>query len=75
MVLGRLGEEFLERHPNPWSGLTRMLIVPFLYAAIWYHNWLALGPVILWILVNPFIFPKPGNWESWFSRVVVGEKK
>ena len=72
--LRKLKEEFWLRHSNPWSGLTRMLTTPFLYLAIWYHNWVGLGIVILWIIINPVVFPKPKKVNSWFSKVVLGEK-
>jgi len=36
-----------------------MFIAPFLYLTIWYHSWIGLGFVILWTIVNSFIFPKP----------------
>ena len=72
--LKKLGEEFWLRHSNPWSGLTRMLIAPFLYLTIWYHNWIGLGLVILWTIANPLVFPKPKRTNSWFSKVVLGEK-
>ncbi len=72
--LRKIKEEFWQRHSNPWSGLTRMFIAPFLYLAIWYHSWIGLGLVILWTIVNPFIFPKPKKTENWFTYVVLGEE-
>lgn len=51
-----------------------MVIAPFLYLSIWHHNWIALGIIILWTTVNPIVFPKPKNTNSWVSRVVLGEK-
>ena len=51
-----------------------MLTASFLYLAIWYHNWVGLGIVILWTIINPIVFPKPKKANSWFSKVVLGEK-
>ena len=51
-----------------------MLTTPFLYLAIWYHNWVGLGIVILWVIINLVVFPKPKKVNSWFSKVVLGEK-
>jgi len=62
--LKKLREEFWLRHSNPWSGLTRMLITPFLYLTIWYHNRIGLGVIILWTIVNPVVFPKPKRTEG-----------
>ncbi|RLG84134.1 MAG: hypothetical protein DRO40_02430 [Thermoprotei archaeon] len=72
--LKKLRKEFWLCHSNPWSGLTRMLISPFLYLTIWYHNWVGLGIVILWTIVNPIVFPKPKRTDNWFSKAVLGEK-
>ncbi len=69
-----LKEKNWERHSNPWSGYTRMAILPFLFLSIWVHNWIALGLVIVWTIVNPFIFPKPKNTDNWMSKGVLGEK-
>jgi len=72
--LRKFKEEFWLRHSNPWSGLTRTLTTPFLYLALWYHNWVGLGIVILWTIINSIVFPKPKKVNSWFSKVVLGEK-
>ena len=72
--LKKLGEEFWLRHSNHWSGLTRMLITPFLCLTIWYHNWVGLSIVILWTIINPIIFPRPKRTNSWFSKDVLGER-
>ena len=72
--LRKLKEEFWLRHSNPWSGLTRIIITPFLYLTIWYHNWVGLSIIVLWIIINPIVFPKPKNVNSWFSKVVLGER-
>jgi len=67
-------DAFRQRHSNPWRGLTRMFIAPFLCLAIWYHSRIGIGFVILWTIVNPFIFPKPRKKENWFTYVVLDKK-
>ncbi len=67
-----LREEFWERHSNLWSGLTRMVIAPFLYLALWYHSWIGLGIVILWVAINSFVFPEPRKKDGWISQLVLG---
>jgi len=62
------------RHTNPWSGWSRMLTFPFLFIAIWYHNWIALAVVIVWYVVNPFLFPEPKSTDNFMSKAVLGEK-
>lgn len=63
-----------KRHVNPWSGWSRMLTFPFLFLAIWYHNWIALAIVIVWYIVNPFLFPEPKSTDNFMSKAVLGEK-
>jgi hypothetical protein len=63
-----------KRHVNPWSGWSRMLSYPFLFLAIWYHNWIALIIVIVWYIANPFLFPEPESTDNFMSKAVLGEK-
>ncbi|MBN2517884.1 MAG: hypothetical protein JXB14_03485 [Candidatus Altiarchaeota archaeon] len=67
-------EKFWKRHANPWSGATRMATYPFLLLAIWHHNWYALGIIIIWVVINPLVFPKPKRMDSWLSKGVLGEE-
>lgn len=69
-ILGK----YWERHANPWSGATRILTYPFLLLTIWYHNWYALAIVLVWVVLNPFVFPKPKKHDNWLSKGVMGEK-
>ena len=69
-----LKEKNWERHSNPWSGYTRMTILPLLFISIWFHNWIAVGIVIVWAIINPFVFPKPKSTDNWMSKGVLGEK-
>jgi len=69
-----------ERHTNPWSVWTRYGALPLLIAAIWSRVWLGWGAiaptlvVILWIWLNPRIFPKPKTTRQWASKAVLGER-
>jgi len=68
------------RHANPWSGWTRMSILPLFALAVWSRVWLgwwALGPValvLIWTWVNPRIFPAPRSLDNWMSQGVLGER-
>lgn len=69
------------RHANPWSGWTRFItVLPLLIFAVWSRVWLgwqSLIPVtiaIVWIWLNPRIFPKPQSTDHWISRGVLGER-
>ncbi len=70
----KLGTLMWKRHINPWSGWSRMLTFPFLFIAVWYHNWIALAVVIVWYAVNPFLFPEPKSTDNFMSKAVLGEK-
>lgn len=69
-----------ERHANPWSVWTRVAAFPLLVLAIWSRAWLgwwALAPVaamILFLWLNPRLFPPPASTRSWAARAVLGER-
>ena len=68
------------RHANPWSVWTRYGSLPLLIGAIWSRVWLGWGAlipavvVIVWIWLNPRIFPKPKTTHHWASKAVIGER-
>ena len=69
------------RHANPWSVWTRVATpLPLLALAIWSRVWIggwawgAVAVVILWIWLNPRVFPKPRHLDSWAARGVMGER-
>ena len=69
-----------KRHTNPWSGWTRVAILPLFTLAIWSRVWfgyyclLAIAAVLIWVWINPRIFPEPKNIDNWMSRGVLGER-
>lgn len=69
-----------ERHANPWSGWSRLSILPLLAVAVWSRAWLgwwALAPVALvlaWTWLNPRLFPPPASTDNWMSHGVLGER-
>ncbi|WP_243627603.1 DUF6653 family protein [Rhodovulum sp. BSW8] len=68
------------RHANPWSGWSRLSVLPLLSVAAWSRIWLgwgALAPlalVLVWTWANPRLFPPPASTGSWMSRGVLGER-
>jgi hypothetical protein len=78
--LFRMDEQTWERHASPWSVWTRVASLPLLLAAIWSHAWLglwALAPValvILWLWLNPRLFPAPARTDTWSARATFGER-
>lgn len=69
-----LSEKTWERHANPWSGWTRVLSIPVLAVGLYLHNFWILGAVVVWVIINPVIFPKPKSVDSWMSKGVLGEQ-
>lgn len=76
-----MNDEAWIRQANPWSGWTRFTtVLPLLILAIWSRVWLgwwALIPIavaVLWMLLNPHIFPKPSSTNHWISKGVLGER-
>ena len=73
-------DEVWRRHANPWSVWTRVLSLPPLLAAIWSHTiigrWavVPIAATVLWLWLNPRLFPPPRSTQSWASRVTLGER-
>lgn len=87
MEIGRVMERMMgmddatwARHSNPWSGWTRVSILPLLVLAVWSRVWLgwyALAPVglvFLWTWLNPRLFGPPASDAAWMTRGVLGER-
>lgn len=74
-----MDEKARSRHTNPWSVLTRISTIPLLALSIWSRVWLgwwSLVPIlitILWVWLNPRVFPEPKSTNNWASKVVLGE--
>jgi hypothetical protein len=76
----KMSDEAWQRHANPWSVWTRNTVLPALILAIWSRAWLgwwSLVPValaVLWMWMNPRIFPPPASTNNWASKAVLGER-
>lgn len=68
------------RHANPWSGWSRVSILPLLAIAVWSRVWIgwwALVPImamLIWTWLNPRLFPPPASTDNWMSKGVLGER-
>ncbi len=68
------------RHANPWSCYSRFTALPLLALAIWSRIWIgawawaAVAGVLVWIWINPRVFPEPASLDNWASRGVLGER-
>lgn len=69
-----------ERHSNPLSGWSRVLVLPLLALAIWsrvWIGWYAILPillVIIWTWINPRVFGPPKTDDAWMTQGVLGER-
>jgi len=69
-----------QRHANPISVYTRFAVLPLLAISIWSRDWIgwwSLIPVALslvFMMVNPLLFPKPSSTRNWASKGVFGER-
>lgn len=72
--------EVWERHANPWSVWTRVASFPLLALALWSIHWigwwavLPLGLLVIFLWLNPRLFPPPATTKSWAARAVMGER-
>ncbi len=62
------------RHANPWNGVTRMLAGAALVWALYRHAWRTLAAVIVFLLLNPVLFPEPERTDNPLSEAVLGER-
>lgn len=75
-----MNETVWARHANPWSGWSRVSILPLLALAVWSRvglGWWALiptGAVLAWAWLNPRLFPPPASIDNWMSKGILGER-
>ncbi len=77
----RMDEESWRRHANPWSGWSRVAVLPALSAALWSRQWLdgwavaaLVALVVMFTAINPRLFGPPKSTASWMTQGVLGEK-
>lgn len=70
-----------QRHANPISVWTRVVTgLPMLLTAIWSIHWVGIWGALLiifalvWLWLNPRLFPVPDNTDNWASKVTFGER-
>jgi len=74
-----LGKEGWKRHANPWSVYTRFAAIPAGVLAGWSRVWidwwaaLPLALVIIWLVINPFVFRPMDKPTHWISKGILGE--
>ena len=78
-LFGLEGDKWM-RHANPLSVWTRFAVLPLLALAIWSREWIgwwslaAVALVLVFMMVNPLLFPPPRSTRHWTSKGVLGER-
>jgi hypothetical protein len=73
-------DEAWQRHANPWSVYTRFVAIPAGLLAIWSRTWFGwwalvpVGLVIVWLWLNPHVFPAVREPRSWAAKGIYGER-
>ncbi|MFN3662246.1 DUF6653 family protein [Yoonia sp.] len=74
-----MDDDVWARHANPWSGWSRVSILPLFAIAVWSRVWIgwwAMIPVaivLLWTWLNPRLFSPPASVNNWMTKGVLGE--
>lgn len=72
-----LPDSVWNRHANPKSGWSRLAVTPILVYALFTRRWRLLGATLLFVLVNPVLFPEPEEppTEDFMYQVVRAEER
>lgn len=75
-----MSDEVWKRHASGWSVWTRVATMPLLLLAFWAHSWIGwwsavfVAVLVLWIWLNPRLFPAPNTTKNWAAKVTFGER-
>ncbi|AEH35906.1 DUF6653 family protein [Halopiger xanaduensis] len=73
--LERFEGAFWERHANPKSGWSRVLLGLFVPVALYRRDWRLLAVVAVGLGINPIFFARPDpETENWMTRGVRAER-
>jgi hypothetical protein len=73
-------DEAWRRHANPWSVYTRFAAIPAMIVAIWSRVWIGwwavipIAGVMIWLWLNPQVFPAVTEPRSWAAKGIYGEE-
>jgi hypothetical protein len=73
-LMDEFSETFWNRHSNPKSGWSRMLVLPALLYAVYQRRWRVAVAAVVFTVVNPVLFSPPADDEAWMTRVVLAER-
>ena len=75
-----MSPEVWERHANKWSGWSRVASLPLIALAVWSRIYIGVWAVVplvlalLWLWINPRLFPAPEDTDNWMTKGVFGER-
>ncbi|MFB1064723.1 DUF6653 family protein [Natrinema sp. H-ect4] len=72
--LAEFEDPFWERHSNPKSGWSRVLVLPVLLYAVYHRSWKLAGITVVFTAINPLLFSSPENNDAWMTQVVLAER-
>jgi hypothetical protein len=78
-LFGLQGDAWM-RHANPVSVWTRFAVLPLLAVSIWSRDWIGLWSLLavalslVFMMINPMLFPEPRSTRNWASKGVFGER-
>ncbi|WP_433306144.1 DUF6653 family protein [Actinoplanes sp. CA-030573] len=78
-LFGLDGDNWM-RHANPVSVGTRFAVLPLLAVSLASRDWIgwwSLIPItlsVVFMMVNPLLFPPPRSTRNWASKAVFGER-
>ncbi|AKU07386.1 MULTISPECIES: DUF6653 family protein [Haloferax] len=72
---GRFEATFWERHANPWSAGTRILVYPVLMYAVYRRDRRLFLAAVAFTAINPVLFPRPARTDNYLSRIVLAERE
>ncbi|MGY1661467.1 DUF6653 family protein [Geodermatophilus sp. SYSU D00705] len=78
-LFGLQGDSWM-RHANPVSVWTRFAVLPLLALSVWSRDWIgwwslvAVAASVVFMVVNPLLFPPPASTRNWASKAVLGER-
>lgn len=65
---------FWERHSNPKSGWSRVLVLPVLLYAVYHRRWKLAVSAVVFTVINPLLFSPPESNDAWMTRIVLAEE-
>jgi hypothetical protein len=69
-----LRDRLWERHANPYSGWSRVAILPLLMYGVYARRPRVVALALGFAVANPVLFGPPEDADAWMTRVVLGER-